>query len=135
MHGLQVRAERMRMEGRLAVPDSHALGEALASALGAGHEVPPRSAHDAEVGGHHFEHVLQALSVRLAVGGILCAALGDELLRTMYQRWFFFENLIDDIELSLARADTVIRVTSSGRVRDKKENYCAGLRGVVPSTT
>lgn len=31
--------------------------------------------------------------------------VGDTMLREMYRRWFFFQNLIDDVELSLARAD------------------------------
>jgi phosphoenolpyruvate carboxylase len=34
--------------------------------------------------------------------------LSTGLLREMYVNWFFFENLIDDIELSLARADLEI---------------------------
>lgn len=32
-------------------------------------------------------------------------ALGEPLLRQMYQQWFFFRNIIDGVELSLARAD------------------------------
>jgi phosphoenolpyruvate carboxylase len=42
------------------------------------------------------------------VGTALAAArerLGREVLAEMYQRWFFFQNLIDDVELALARAD------------------------------
>jgi phosphoenolpyruvate carboxylase len=42
------------------------------------------------------------------VGTALAAArehLGAEVLAEMYQRWFFFQNLIDDVELALARAD------------------------------
>ena len=35
-------------------------------------------------------------------------ALGSDVLCEMYGRWFFFENLIDDIELALARADIEI---------------------------
>jgi phosphoenolpyruvate carboxylase len=34
--------------------------------------------------------------------------LGWETLEAMYARWYFFENLIDEIELSLARADLEI---------------------------
>ena len=34
--------------------------------------------------------------------------LGDLALRDMYEHWYFFTNLIDDIELSLARADLEI---------------------------
>jgi len=41
-------------------------------------------------------------------GTALAAAtreLGEELLSEMYAHWFFFENLIDEVELGLARAD------------------------------
>jgi phosphoenolpyruvate carboxylase len=31
--------------------------------------------------------------------------LGEDLLSEMYAHWFFFENLIDEVELALARAD------------------------------
>jgi phosphoenolpyruvate carboxylase len=31
--------------------------------------------------------------------------LGEQVLQDMYARWFFFQNLVDDVELSLARAD------------------------------
>jgi phosphoenolpyruvate carboxylase len=31
--------------------------------------------------------------------------IGDDLLSEMYAHWFFFENLIDEVELALARAD------------------------------
>jgi len=31
--------------------------------------------------------------------------LGEELITELYSRWFFFENLVDDVELALARAD------------------------------
>lgn len=36
--------------------------------------------------------------------------VGIDLLREMYARWFFFQNLIDDVELALARAD--LRIAS-----------------------
>ncbi|MFL6617016.1 MAG: phosphoenolpyruvate carboxylase [Povalibacter sp.] len=45
------------------------------------------------------------------VGTALIAArqrFGAQTLADMYQRWFFFSNLIDDVELALARADLEI---------------------------
>ena len=42
---LEVRAERVRMEGSAAEPDGHPLGEELGARLGTGHEVPPGAAH------------------------------------------------------------------------------------------
>jgi phosphoenolpyruvate carboxylase len=45
------------------------------------------------------------------VGSALAAVSqesGAELLRAMYREWFFFQHLIDDVELSLARADLEI---------------------------
>ncbi|HKE97203.1 MAG TPA: phosphoenolpyruvate carboxylase [Povalibacter sp.] len=45
------------------------------------------------------------------VGTALAAASkqqGLELVTDMYRRWFFFQNLIDDVELALARADLEI---------------------------
>jgi phosphoenolpyruvate carboxylase len=56
------------------------------------------------------------------------AALGDELLRTMYQRWFFFENLIDDIDLSLARADLEIASFYETLVEEQYRRFIAPLR-------
>ncbi len=34
--------------------------------------------------------------------------LGDDLVDQMYSEWFFFRNLIDEVELSLARADLAV---------------------------
>jgi phosphoenolpyruvate carboxylase len=45
------------------------------------------------------------------MGTALSAAgrkLGDDVLREMDRRWFFFRNLLDDVELALARADLKI---------------------------
>lgn len=57
-------------------------------------------------------------------GSALAAAtqmLGAELLQQMYRNWFFFQNLVDDIELSLARADLEI----AAHYDDLVEEGCA----------
>jgi phosphoenolpyruvate carboxylase len=56
------------------------------------------------------------------------AAMGDEVLRAMYQRWFFFENLIDDIELALARADLEIASYYESLVEEPYRRFVAPLR-------
>jgi phosphoenolpyruvate carboxylase len=54
--------------------------------------------------------------------------MGDEVLRAMYQRWFFFENLIDDIELALARADLEIASYYESLVEEPYRRFVAPLR-------
>lgn len=56
------------------------------------------------------------------------AALGEGVLREMYQRWFFFQNLIDDIELSLARADLDIARFYDDLVEEKYRRFIAVIR-------
>ena len=56
------------------------------------------------------------------------AALGQDLLGEMYARWFFFENLIDDIELALARADLEIASFYEELVDAEHRHFIALLR-------
>ncbi len=54
--------------------------------------------------------------------------LGDLALRDMYEKWFFFTNLIDDIELSLARADLDIARIYEQLVDEKYRRFIPVLR-------
>ena len=54
--------------------------------------------------------------------------LGEPLLREMYEGWFFFTNLIDDIELSLARADLEIAAAYDSLVDEKYRRFIGLLR-------
>jgi phosphoenolpyruvate carboxylase len=54
--------------------------------------------------------------------------LGDAALREMYEKWFFFTNLIDDIELSLARADLGIAAAYEQLVDEKLRRFIPTLR-------
>lgn len=54
--------------------------------------------------------------------------LGDLALRDMYENWFFFTNLIDDIELSLARADLDIARIYEQLVEEKYRRFIPVLR-------
>jgi phosphoenolpyruvate carboxylase len=54
--------------------------------------------------------------------------LGDEALRDMYENWFFFTNLVDDIELSLARADLEIAAFYEQLVDEKLRRFVPVLR-------
>jgi phosphoenolpyruvate carboxylase len=54
--------------------------------------------------------------------------LGDAALRDMYENWFFFTNLIDDIELSLARADLEIARVYEQLVDEKHQHFIPVLR-------
>jgi phosphoenolpyruvate carboxylase len=56
------------------------------------------------------------------------AELGMEFLRSMYREWFFFENLIDDIELALARADLEIAVAYDELVSAENQHFIMRLR-------
>lgn len=56
------------------------------------------------------------------------AALGEELLREMYQGWFFFQNLIDDVELALARADLDIARFYDDLVDQQYRHFIAAIR-------
>lgn len=54
--------------------------------------------------------------------------LGDAAVRDMYENWFFFTNLIDDIELSLARADLGIAAAYEQLVDEKLRRFIPTLR-------
>jgi len=56
------------------------------------------------------------------------AELGNELLSDMYRQWFFFENLIDDIELALARADLEISAVYDELVTAEYRHFITQLR-------
>ncbi|HEX7013395.1 MAG TPA: phosphoenolpyruvate carboxylase [Steroidobacteraceae bacterium] len=53
---------------------------------------------------------------------------GAELLREMYRDWFFFSNLIDDVELSLARADLAIAAAYEQLVEERYRRFISALR-------
>ncbi|HEX2494047.1 MAG TPA: phosphoenolpyruvate carboxylase [Steroidobacter sp.] len=54
--------------------------------------------------------------------------LGDELLAQMYAEWFFFSNLIDEIELALGRADLGIAAAYDALVDDEHRRFVPVLR-------
>ncbi|MBL8269176.1 phosphoenolpyruvate carboxylase [Steroidobacter sp.] len=54
--------------------------------------------------------------------------LGEAALRDMYQNWFFFTNLVDDIELALARADLDIARVYEQLVEEKYRRFIPLLR-------
>jgi phosphoenolpyruvate carboxylase len=54
--------------------------------------------------------------------------LGAESLQEMYQHWFFFTNLIDDIELALARADLEIASLYDELVMPELRHFIDRLR-------
>jgi phosphoenolpyruvate carboxylase len=54
--------------------------------------------------------------------------LGADTLEQMYGRWFFFENLIDDIELALARADLDIASFYEALVDAEHNRFITVLR-------
>ena len=54
--------------------------------------------------------------------------LGGDLLGEMYGRWFFFENVIDDIELALARADLEMAAFYEGLVDAEHRRFVPVLR-------
>jgi phosphoenolpyruvate carboxylase len=54
--------------------------------------------------------------------------LGEQLLREMYADWFFFANLIDGVELSLARADLSIAAAYDELVEEKYRRFVPALR-------
>ena len=56
------------------------------------------------------------------------AAVGVDALCDMYQRWFFFQNLIDDVELSLARADLEIASFYDALVEERYRRFIPLLR-------
>lgn len=53
---------------------------------------------------------------------------GKSVIDDMYAHWFFFENLIDDVELALARADLDIAGTYDGLMRGRYEHIAAIVR-------
>jgi phosphoenolpyruvate carboxylase len=60
--------------------------------------------------------------------------LGEPLLREMCSGWYFFSNLIDDIELSLARADLGIAAAYDGLVAAKHRRFIDLLRAEFERT-
>ena len=54
--------------------------------------------------------------------------LGEAALREMYENWFFFTNLVDDIELSLARADLDIARGYEQLVEERYRRFIPVLR-------
>lgn len=54
--------------------------------------------------------------------------LGEAVLREMYRNWFFFTNLVDDVELSLARADLDIACVYEQLVEEKYRRFIPILR-------
>ncbi|MBB6096002.1 phosphoenolpyruvate carboxylase [Povalibacter uvarum] len=65
------------------------------------------------------------------VGSALTAAMervSPAVLKEMYERWFFFQNLIDDIELALARADLSIAAFYDELVDPQYQRFIPVLR-------
>lgn len=56
------------------------------------------------------------------------AQLGEPLLREMYAQWFLFANLVDDIEMSLARADLGIAAFYDDLVEPRYRRFVPILR-------
>jgi len=54
--------------------------------------------------------------------------LGEAVVGDMYAHWFFFENLIDDVELALARADIGIAGFYDGLMRGRYEDFARVIR-------
>jgi phosphoenolpyruvate carboxylase len=54
--------------------------------------------------------------------------LGDDLLASMYRDWFFFANLVEDIELALARADLSIAAAYESLVEEPYRRFVPVLR-------
>ncbi|HEY0682420.1 MAG TPA: phosphoenolpyruvate carboxylase [Steroidobacter sp.] len=54
--------------------------------------------------------------------------LGEAALRDMYENWFFFTNLVDDVELSLARADLEIARVYEQLVDERYRRFIPALR-------
>jgi phosphoenolpyruvate carboxylase len=54
--------------------------------------------------------------------------LGETLLSNMYRDWFFFRNLVEDIELSLARADLAIATAYEDLVEQRYRRFVPVLR-------
>jgi len=59
---------------------------------------------------------------------IVSEQLGDDVLSSMYAHWYFFENLIDDIELALARADLGIACYYDELVEAKYRRFIPLMR-------
>lgn len=53
---------------------------------------------------------------------------GRQVLGEMYRQWFFFQNLIDDVELALARADLAIAAFYDELVDDRHAHFIARIR-------
>ena len=60
--------------------------------------------------------------------------LGEPLLREMCGGWYFFSNLIDDIELALARADLGIAAAYDSLVEEKHRRFVELLRAEYERT-
>ena len=63
------------------------------------------------------------------------AQLGESVVSDMYARWFFFENLIDDVELALARADIGIATAYDGLVHGRYVDIAEVIRKEYALTT
>ena len=57
-----------------------------------------------------------------------CERLGEAALGDMYSHWYFFENLIDDIELALARADLGMAAFYDELVDEKYRRFIPLIR-------
>jgi phosphoenolpyruvate carboxylase len=55
------------------------------------------------------------------------ARMGEQILGDMYARWPFFESLVDDIELSLARADMGIAEFYNGLARPEHGRFSTAI--------
>ena len=65
-------------------------------------------------------------------GSALTAAerqYGDAILGEMHAHWYYFENLIDDVEIAVARADMDIATYYDGLVEPRLARFIAALRG------
>jgi phosphoenolpyruvate carboxylase len=60
--------------------------------------------------------------------------LGEPLLREMCANWYFFSNLIDDVELALARADLGIAAVYDTLVDEKHRRFIGLLRAEYERT-
>jgi phosphoenolpyruvate carboxylase len=55
-------------------------------------------------------------------------AHGEELVSEMYAKWYFFESLIDDVEMMLAKADLDIAAFYDGLVDEDLERFADEIR-------
>jgi phosphoenolpyruvate carboxylase len=60
--------------------------------------------------------------------------LGEAMLSAMYRDWFFFRNLVEDIELALARADLSIATAYEELVEERYRRFIPMLRAEYEAT-